>query len=109
MKFAFIAILVLIAGYMHFLVRRWAANIVTRNLLNEIEDADLKDNYTQAFRKNSNLWRSLFNLKPAGWGRRTRNRLAKVLEDTNAYIQKLNDMYTNPSGEDRHGDVETKI
>jgi hypothetical protein len=36
--------------------------------------------------------------KPAGWGRRAQRRLAKVLEDTNTYIQKLNDMYTNPSG-----------
>jgi hypothetical protein len=36
--------------------------------------------------------------KPAGWGRGAQRRLAKVLEDTNIYIQKLNDMYTNPSG-----------
>ncbi|MBW2406947.1 MAG: hypothetical protein JRF17_06225, partial [Deltaproteobacteria bacterium] len=28
-------------------------------------------------------------------------RLEKVLDDSNAYIQKLNDEYTNPSGEDK--------
>jgi len=38
---------------------------------------------------------------PAGWGRRTSDRLGKVLEDSNAYIQKLNDEYTNPSGGDK--------
>ncbi len=49
-------------------------------------------------KKNSRWYRSLLKRKPAGWGRRTQRRLAKVLEDTNTYIQKLNDMYTNPSG-----------
>jgi hypothetical protein len=67
--------------------------------LADIKDTDLHANYIRAFRKNSNWRRTLFSLQPAGWGRRTRGRLAKVLEDTNAYIQKLNDMYTSPSGE----------
>jgi hypothetical protein len=35
---------------------------------------------------------------PAGWGRNTSAKLDKVLKDSNAYIQKLNDEYTNPSG-----------
>ena len=102
MKFGLIIMLLMFAAYVHFSVRRRTANLVIRNLLNEIEDADLIDNYTQAFRKNSNWRRSLFNLQPAGWGRRTQSRLAKVIEDTNTYIQKLNDMYTNPSGEERY-------
>ncbi|MBW2449119.1 MAG: hypothetical protein JRE92_01670, partial [Deltaproteobacteria bacterium] len=38
---------------------------------------------------------------PAGWGKSTAARLEKVLDDSNAYIQKLNDEYTNPSGEDK--------
>ena len=43
----------------------------------------------------------MFWPNPAGWGRRTAARLEKVLEDSNAYIQKLNDEYTNPSGRDK--------
>ena len=43
-------------------------------------------------------WRSLILPNPAGWGRRTSARLEKILDDSNAYIQKLNDEYTNPSG-----------
>ena len=35
-----------------------------------------------------------------GWNKRTQRRLAKILDNTNEYIQKLNDMYTNPSGDE---------
>ena len=52
----------------------------------------------ESYWRNCRWYRSLFKGKPTGWGRRTKRRLAKVIEDTNTYIQKLNDMYTNPSG-----------
>jgi hypothetical protein len=74
--------------------------------LAKVEDPDLRANYAHAFKKNSRWYRSLLIRKPAGWGRRTQRRLAKVLEDTNTYIQKLNDMYTNPSGSES-GHAET--
>ena len=64
------------------------------------KDPDLHPNYQRAFRKSSRWWRSLFWPNPAGWGKRTAARLEKVLDDSNAYIQKLNDEYTNPSGRD---------
>jgi hypothetical protein len=75
-------------------------------LLAEVKDPDLRANYTRAFKKNSRWYRCLLKRKPAGWGRRTQRRLAKVLEDTSRYIQKLNDMYTNPSG-NKSGHPET--
>ena len=62
--------------------------------------SDLRASYARAFKKNSRWYRILWRRKPAGWGRRTQRRLAKVLENTNTCIQKLNDMYTNPSGND---------
>ena len=49
----------------------------------------------------SRWWRSVFWPNPAGWGKRTAARLEKVLDDSNAYIQKLNDEYTNPSGSNK--------
>jgi len=102
-KLALLALLVLLFGYVHFFIRRFTANYVSRKLLAQVNDPDLKTNYARAFNKNSRWYRSLLMRKPAGWGRRARRRLAKVLEDTNTYIQKLNDMYTNPSGsEDDH-------
>ena len=65
-----------------------------------IKDPELHPNFRRAFRKSSRWWRSLFMPNPAGCGRSTYARLEKVLEDSNANIQKLKDEYTNPSGED---------
>jgi hypothetical protein len=98
--FGTLATLLAIVGYVHFSIRRWAAKKVSARLLAEIKDPDLHPNYQLAFRKSSRWWRSLFWPNPAGWGKRTAARLEKVLDDSNAYIQKLNDEYTNPSGRD---------
>jgi hypothetical protein len=97
-RLGLLALLVLLFGYVHFSIRRLTADYVSRKLLADVKDPDLQANYTRAFKKNSRWYRSLLKRKPAGWGRRAQRRLAKVLEDTNTYIQKLNDMYTNPSG-----------
>lgn len=103
-----LGLLILIAaGYYHFSVRRWIAKRVARKYLADIKDQDLVDSYTRAFHKNSRWFRSIFFRQPMGWGKRTRTRLADVLENTNAYIQKLNDMYTNPSGDETHPAVDS--
>jgi hypothetical protein len=99
-KYGLLAILIAVAGYVHFRIRSWAARKVTKKLLAEIKDPDLLSNSMRALRKSSRWWRSLFLPNPAGWGRRTSARLEKVVDDSNAYIQKLNDEYTNPSGEE---------
>ena len=91
--------LLAVVGSLHFKIRRWAANKTAANLLAEVRDPDLHPNFQQAFRKNRSFWRSIFWPHPAGWGKRTATRLDKVLDDSNAYIQILNDEYTNPSGE----------
>ena len=70
--------------------------------LKKINDPESLPNYTRAFQKNSAWYRSIFKRKPAGWSKRTRQRLARILENNNAYIQKLNDMYTNPSGDETY-------
>ncbi|UCD78494.1 MAG: dynamin family protein [Desulfobacterales bacterium] len=98
--FSTIGVILAVAAYTHFSIRSWAAKKVGAKLLAEVKDPDLHSNYQRAFRKTSRWWRSLFWPNPAGWGRRTADRLEKVLDDSNAYIQKLNDEYTNPSGDD---------
>jgi hypothetical protein len=67
-------------------------------MLKTIETEDVHPNYVRAFRKNVRWYRSLFLRQPAGWNKRTGQQLGKILDDANRYIQKLNDMYTNPSG-----------
>ena len=96
-----IAVLLAIAGYVHFSIRGWAAKKISTKLLAEVNDSDLHSNYQRAFRKSARWWRSIFWPNPAGWGRRTAARLEQVLDDSNTYIEKLNDEYTNPSGRDK--------
>lgn len=98
-KYGVILVLLAIAGYVHFSIRRWSANRVMGKLIKEVGDPEAHPNYLRAFRKSSRWYRSLFLPKPAGWTRRTSRKLEMVVENSNAYIQRLNDAYTNPSGE----------
>jgi hypothetical protein len=100
-KYGVPAILIAAAGYVHFSFRRWAARKVKEKLLAGVKDTDLVPNYRRALDKSSRWWRSLFFPNPAGWGKRTSARLGTVVEASNAYIQKLNDEYTNPSGKEK--------
>ncbi len=99
LKYSILGILVVAAGYGHFSIRRRAAANIIKKLIVEVKNPELHPNYQRAFRKSRRWWRSIFLPNPAGWGKNTAARLEKVLDDSNAYIQKLNDEYTNPSGE----------
>ena len=61
---------------------------------------EFKRDLVRAFLRNTKPWRSIFARTPVGWGRLARKRLKRVLEDTDTYVQTLNDRFTNPSGED---------
>ena len=100
-KYGTIGTLLVAAGYVHFSIRRWAADKIMHKLIVAVKNPELHPNYQRAFRKSSRWWRSLFLPNPAGWGKNTAARLEKVLDDSNDYIQKLNDEYTNPSGENK--------
>ncbi len=95
--------LLLVAGYIHFNMRRWAARRVSAKIIAGISEPGLRNRYQRAFRTNSRWWRSLFNRRPAGWGKKAVNRIAEVEEDAKRLIQILNDAYTNPSGETEEG------
>jgi hypothetical protein len=96
---ALLAILAAALVYVHFWIRRWAAGRTARRLAAGGAGGEADAGILLAFRKNSRWFRTLFRRRPAGWNRRTAHSLAKVLEDSQAYVQKLNDMYTNPSGQ----------
>lgn len=87
------------AVYVHFSIRRWAAGRVARRLAFDQKEKEALANYLRAFGKNSRWFRSILRRRPCGWRRATARSLAKIREDAQDYVQKLNDMYTNPSGE----------
>jgi predicted GTPase len=103
----------------HFGVRRLAAKSVNSLARRLAARPGIHGDLAAAFRANTVLWRSIFNRKPRGWSRRNRRLVGEVLEDTDRYVQDLNDSFTNPSGarlvdtldpgEPTIGDTETAI
>jgi hypothetical protein len=92
-------ILVLLGVGLHYGMRNLAAKSLVGSLRKEAARHELRGDLVAAFLHNTRPWRSIFARRPAGWGNGARRRLNKVREDANAYIQTLNDRFTNPSGE----------
>ena len=86
------------AVYLHYFLRRVAANSVLRRIRGDDSLGDAREWVAQAFEKNTVLWRSFLLTNPAGWGRLNRRRLEKILNDTDRYVQTLNNRFANPSG-----------
>jgi GTPase SAR1 family protein len=93
------AALILLAVALHFSIRNLAAKSLVRSLRKEGEKLDLRGDLVSAFQCNTKPWRSIFARNPAGWGGMARRRLHKVRQESNTYVQTLNDRFTNPSGE----------
>ena len=104
LRAAGILILLIAVGYMHFQIRRIAAERVKKKVLEDIDNPNQRLRYTLAFRKNSRWWRSIFQNRPAGWNKNSRKVLSIVADEANTYIQILNDTFTNPSGTPLFGD-----
>ena len=85
----------------HFGVRSIAAKTLLRSLRKESAKADLKGDIAGAFLRSTKPWRSIFLKSPAGWGRRVHRKLTQVIQDTDTYVQTLNDQFTNPSGTEK--------
>lgn len=86
-------------GYLHYTIRRIAARGVAKRLHAEMAHSEFLENYLKAFQKNTGYWRSVFLARPAGWGGGAKRRLQRVLGDANLFVQRLNDTFTNPSGD----------
>ena len=61
-------------------------------------DTNFSGMLPHAFQRSTRYWRSIFLKDPPGWGARSRRRLAEVIAESDAYVQALNDRYTDPSG-----------
>ncbi len=95
-----LTVLLLAAGLaVHF----WVRGLVARRIVKPLAREDAIGNLAQAFLHNTRPWVSLFKRVPVGWGRLSRKRITATREAADRFVQKLNDTYTNPSGE--AGDV----
>ena len=93
-----VAALLVTAGYVHFRLRRLAANSVAAAMRKLDYDGDIKDWLERAFAQNTVAWQPLYGTEPNGWSIATRKRLAQVLGEADSYVQSLNSRFTDPSG-----------
>ncbi len=96
-----VASLVVLAAVLlaiHFISRRIVRKRIYKKLVKALQVGPERDRLLRAFMKNTRFWRSIFDNKPAGWGRFNRRRVRTTLEDADKYIQSLNDRFTDPSG-----------
>ncbi len=90
----------LIVFVIHHGVRSLARKSVAWSLRKAAKASRVRGDLIAAFKRSSAPWRSIFSKKPAGWSRRTRSRLHEVIEQTDDYVQTLNNRFTNPAGRD---------
>lgn len=90
------AVILLVLG--HRWVWRWAQRRVVREIERDSLLGDQAPRVANAFVYNVRSWRPFFVEKPLGWGRGLHKRIDRVLAEADTAIQRLNDRYTNPSG-----------
>ncbi|MBF0095471.1 MAG: dynamin family protein [Alphaproteobacteria bacterium] len=88
----------------HFSIRDLVARRVAAKLPERAGQFEL--GLRQAFLKNTWFMRTLFRESPVGWSQRTRKRFLALRNAAAGHIQRLNDMYTDPSGRRFHGEPE---
>ncbi|MDQ7075239.1 MAG: dynamin family protein [Gammaproteobacteria bacterium] len=93
MSLMFVVSTVLILGGLHHFSRE----VVTRFMVKTMKKSG-DESYLVALRKNTRFWRSVVQKTPTGWGRRAKKRLTAVMNKSSAFVQRLNDQFTNPSG-----------
>lgn len=91
-----LVVLAILHNFMRGLARKWVTRWLDGRGISDIDNRALAG----AFKKSTRIWSSLFSQSPTGWGRRSRKRLAKVIGDTDRFVQELNDRFANPGGDE---------
>ncbi|MCW9012789.1 MAG: dynamin family protein [Gammaproteobacteria bacterium] len=105
-QFTGAAILFSVLFVIHSISRKFAALHQIKKLLKSSASDEFKSSLKRAFKKNTSIFHSVFRPQPVGWGYFSRNGLKKIVAQADLYIQKLNDQYAKPSGDDNTGAAE---
>ena len=85
--------------FLHFKARKFAA----RRIIGQLEKTNSPglelERIRSAFVFNTRPWHSIFRKSPVGWSGRNYRRLQRVIDSANRYVQRLNDAFTDPSGD----------
>lgn len=88
------AFLLLLLILIHFYARK----VFARSIVKTLPKDDISGNLKSAFQKSTGFFRSIFQTTPKGWGRGSRKKLIALRDDTDRFVQKINDRFTQPSG-----------
>lgn len=89
-----------IVVYLHSVLRKAAGRSVLRTLKHDETLGEDREPIVRAFKYNQeSMLNAYFSGRPRGWSGRTRRRLENVIAEADRYVQKLNDRYTRPSGQ----------
>ncbi len=91
-----LAVLLLLAS--HFLLRSLIAHLIMPSLRRQALKNRLPGNLPAAFWTCTRNWRTLLTGRPVGWTAWAEERVMKVMHDCEAYVQSLNERFTNPKG-----------
>ncbi len=83
----------------HLISRHLVASSLKRTVNKAQEFIGQKLDIRNAFKKSTSYYNTIFSFSPKGWNIFNRSRINKVREEADAYVQSLNDRYTNPSGQ----------
>lgn len=87
-------VFVVIFGGIHFWVRR----MIARRMVKKLPTENGPGNIAAAFIKNTYSLRSVFAVKPAGWGRRAHKAIGRVRNEADNFVKTLNDNFADPLG-----------
>ncbi|CAK0765235.1 Dynamin family protein [Gammaproteobacteria bacterium] len=99
------AFLAISLGWIHFNVRKFAAFLVTTWARRQLHHEERLENYLAAFAKSTGFFRSIFFTEPAGWNAKARHTLYDIMGHAGGYVQRLNDLFTNPSGTNEETEI----
>ncbi len=91
-----VALGALVLVSLHYWVRDLAAGTVAIKLTETLGQVEL--NLRQAFLRNTRFYRGLYRESPVGWGAKAKRKINEIREMSARHIQRLNDLYTDPSG-----------
>ncbi|MCH9742596.1 MAG: dynamin family protein [Proteobacteria bacterium] len=80
----------------HYYFRFWWANRLAQQLMHEDPSGAL----TRMLRRNTVFWRPMFAERPRGWCAGARKQLTRLRAEAKQAIQKLNDQFAKPTGEE---------
>ncbi len=80
--------------FVHFSIRKKIAQRMLRKMKGSADAM-----YMSAFELNTRFFRSVFAKTPTGWNGHAKQQIDTVVSSANDFVQKLNDQFTNPSGQ----------